>query len=183
MMLSDVAIRKAITNGEIAVYPPVNPIDIRGAGVRVHLGAELLIPVASEIEVDIASPPEDGFEQVEMGESGYLLAAGRFALAGTREQVSTSRKLGCMLDGRSSIARQGLFVHCSSAVIDNIHEGGRAIVLELYNCSGRPIRLRPGCPVAMLSFMRLDGTIEQSAATQYSDQVRTIGPRRSFPAP
>lgn len=179
MILSDEAIFRALDSGEIVVDPPVLAGDIRGAGLRVHLGTELLIPVAREEEVDIGRPDDDDFARVAMEETGYRLGTGDFLLACTRERIRTGRRLGCVLDGRSSIARQGLFVHCSSAAIDNVHEDPRVIVLELYNCGARPLRLRPGVPIAMLTFFRLEGAIMQPASSQYADQQVIIPPRAS----
>lgn len=182
MILADDAIRRALDTREIIVKPSVHASDIRGTGLRVHLGADLLIPVMSE-EVDAANPTDEHFMKLVMDDGGYRLGSGDFVLACTTERVQTSRSLGCSLDGRSSIARLGLFVHCSSAAIDNIHGEPRVIVLELYNCSGRALRLRPGLAIAMLSFFRLEGTITQSASPQYADQQTALPPRPGETAP
>lgn len=182
MILADEAIRRALDAREIIVKPSIRAGDIRGTGLRVHLGAELLIPVMSG-EVDAANPTDDQFVKLVMDDDGYLLGSGDFVLACTRERVQTSRGLGCSLDGRSSIARLGLFIHCSSAVIDNLHGEPRAVVLELYNCSGRALRLRPGLAIAMLSFFRLEGTITQPASPQYADQQTALPPRPGGTAP
>lgn len=177
MILSDDSIRTALRIGEISVDPPVRDDDIRAAGLRLYLGEDLLIPVSSDAEIDLANPQSDDFVIRRMDATGYVLQSHDFVLASTREKVGTSRGLICGLDGRSSLARNGLFVHCSSAAIDNIHDGARAIVLELYNCSRHALRLRPGLPIAMLMFARLDGTIQQSASPQYADQRVLLPPR------
>jgi dCTP deaminase len=177
VILSDRAIVDALAAGELTVDPPMRAGDIRGVGIRVHLGHTLLLPASVDGEIDLACPQDGHFAQHAMTEDGYLLDSHDYALACTRERIAMGRSLGCILDGRSSIARQGLFVHCSSAVIDNVHNEARAIVLELFNCSRRRLRLRPGLAIGMLSFVRLTDPIAQDAARQYADQQDALPPR------
>ena len=177
MIMSDGAIREAMRAGEISIDPPARDDDIRGVGLRLYLGEDLLIPVSSDDEIDLAHPQSEQFMSRRMDATGYILQSQDYVLAATREKISASRGILCTVDGRSSIARSGLFIHCSSAAIDNIHDGARAIVLELYNCSRRALRLRPGLPIAMMMFARLEGTIQQSASSQYADQHVLLPPR------
>jgi dCTP deaminase len=179
MILSDGAIRSAIRYGEISVQPDLNESDIRPVGIRLYLSEFLLLPIEDDAEADLENPNADQFISHKMDHSGYVLESRDFILACTREKIWTDRGLTCRLDGRSSIARSGLSVHCSSSVIDNIHEESRAIVLELYNCSRRAVRLRPGLAIAMLTFERLEGRILQDVSRQYTDQGTTLPPRRS----
>jgi dCTP deaminase len=155
----------------------VSAHDIRSVGIRVHLGVTLLLPSSSEAIVDLAAPETVEFEPLTMGNDGYVLDGWHYVLGCTRESVRTTRSLVCHLDGRSSIARQGLFVHCSSMLIDNVHDKGRVIVLELFNCSRRKVRLRAGLAIGMLAFHRLEGAISQPAAVQYADQQSVLPPR------
>lgn len=45
MILSDKTIRNYISSGKIKIFPEFNLSDVRPAGIRLHLGSELLIPV------------------------------------------------------------------------------------------------------------------------------------------
>jgi len=177
VILSDGAIVDALAVGDVVVNPSVPAGSVRGLGIRLHLGATLLVPVPTDGEIDLAYPKECQFTKYTMDGQGYVLHAHDYVLASTAERVATSRSLACLIDGRSSIARQGLFVHCSSMVFDSVHEGARVVVLELFNCSRRSIRLRPGLPIAMLAFLRLERPILQAAAPQYADQQSTLPPR------
>src|SRR5581483_10410915 len=97
------SIRAALANGQIIVSPPVRSSDIRGVGLRIHLGRDLLVPAARGNEiVDLASPQDEDFEKVRMAPDGYVLDRGAFVLAHTQEEVATSKDICCMLDGRSS---------------------------------------------------------------------------------
>jgi dCTP deaminase len=177
VIMSDVAICAALDSGEISVEPSARHADIRSVGLRLHLADELLTPADSEEEIDLASTEQGQFICHRMGDSGYRLEGHCFVLACTRERVRTSRGIVCRVDGRSSVARNGVFVHCSSTTVDNLHEDARTVVLELFNCSRRPVRIRPGLPIAMLTFERLDGRIQQAASRQYADQQRLLPPR------
>jgi dCTP deaminase len=180
MIMSDGVICSAMAAGDISVEPDSRENDIRPAGLRLYLGTDLLIPVESNEEIDLTKAESSQFASHKMGASGYLLESHGFVLAHTRERIRTSRSIVCRVDGRSSVARHGLFVHCSSATIDNIHVIARTIVLELYNCNRRPIRLWPGLAIAMLIFERLDGEIQQQPAHQYADQQYLLPPRPSI---
>jgi len=178
MILSDKAIHTSLRAGIIRVEPTPRIEDIRGVGLRLYLSSDILIPVEDDNgEIDLGNIKENQFEHRLMDSEGYLLKSNRFMLGSTCEKVWANREIICRIDGRSSIARTGLFVHCSSSIIDNIHETPRTIVLELYNCNSRSLRLRPGLAIAMLTFERLEGEIVQNASPQYADQGRLLPPR------
>jgi deoxycytidine triphosphate deaminase len=87
MILPDSAIRRALDTGEISVEPPARDIDIRSAGVRVHLSPDLLIPIAGDQEIDLAAPGTGQFLSHRMGADGYVLESHGFALAATSEKI------------------------------------------------------------------------------------------------
>ena len=182
MILSDGAIQAALQAGEVCVEPAIREDDIRGVGLRLYLSGDVLVPPNSDHEVDLSEIKDDQFAYHRIGSEGYLLGSHHFILASTREKVWADRSLICRIDGRSSIARNGLSIHCSSSVIDNIHKEPRVIVLELYNCSHRALRLRTGLAIAMLTFERLEGRIVQDASPQYADQITLLPPRHQYPS-
>lgn len=51
MLLSDATIQEYIIAGKIQIFPQYNMADIRPAGIRLHLGNELLIPVKGQLAV------------------------------------------------------------------------------------------------------------------------------------
>ena len=74
----------------------------------------------------------------------------------TRESVELPQHLGARVEGKSSNARIGLFVHISSPTI---HPGfHNQIVLEFYNVGPVPIRAYPGQPICQLILERVEGT-------------------------
>jgi dCTP deaminase len=179
MIMSDGAIWAAVTSGEISIEPNIQKNDVRSVGLRLYLGEDLLIPAESNEEIDLTKAEDSQFISHKMGTSGYLLESHSFVLACTRERIKVSRSIVCRVDGRSSVARSGLFVHCSSTTVDNIHDAARTVILELFNCNRRPVRLWTGLAIAMLIFERVDGEIQQKSSLQYADQQRLIPPRPS----
>jgi dCTP deaminase len=58
------------------------------------------------------------------------------------------------VEGKSSLARLGLFVHVTAGFIDPGFEGH--ITLELFCANGRGITLYPGMPVCQISFENME---------------------------
>ncbi len=79
----------------------------------------------------------------------FTLKPGELALATTLEKIKLSDDIVGILDGKSKIARLGLFIHISSQLIK---PGSNNItVLELYNASPFTIKLKPGSQICQLT--------------------------------
>ena len=63
MILSDATIRKSIETGKIRIFPDFDDKDIRPAGVRLHLGDELLVPIPGQT-VDLSGTHDLNYEKV-----------------------------------------------------------------------------------------------------------------------
>lgn len=61
MILSDKTIKENIATGKIKIFPEFNLADVRPAGIRLHLGSELLIPIGGQT-VDLDSNEDIEFE-------------------------------------------------------------------------------------------------------------------------
>jgi histidine triad (HIT) family protein len=120
------------------------------------------------------------FAEISIPREGFMLGPKKFVLAATRELLRVAPHLLCSLDGRSTVARLGLFVHCSSSTIDNVTGGRRSIVLELFNAGCRPVILRAGDPVAQVVFSTVSGSIEGQDALQYAGQEGNAPPTTSY---
>lgn len=85
----------------------------------------------------------------------FEIPVGELVIGYTRESVSLPRHLGGWVEGKSSIATIGLFVHISAPTI---HPGwnGR-IGLEFYNVGPLPIRVRPGDTICQLILEEVKG--------------------------
>lgn len=82
-----------------------------------------------------------------------LINPGDFVLLKTKGTVSLCYEIAGMLGGRSSYARRGLLIHCTSSLIAPGFSGN--IVLEVKNLGYEPIRLKDGDKICSLSFLKM----------------------------
>lgn len=106
-------------------------------------------------------------------DKSFILRACSFALAFTVEKVRMPSHLVGRVEGKSSLARMGLFVHVTAGFVDPGFEGH--ITLELFNANDVPIRLYPGMPVCQMSFERLSTPSQKpyghdSLGSKYANQ-------------
>lgn len=175
MILSDATIKHYLSMGQIQLFPEVNPADICPAGIRLHLGRELLVPIAGQ-RVDLDAGGEIAFDRVSISDEGFILRPGHFVLGTTYEKFQVPRDIVCHVEGRSTVARIGLAIHCTSGLIDGNFEEPRTVVLEMTNQGPFDIVLRYRAPLAMLSFSQLTTDIEQSAQKRYLGQDGVVAP-------
>lgn len=175
MILSDISIKKLIESRQIIVLPEFNLKDIRPVGIRLHLGKYLLIP-RSEQTVDISAGENPLYDKVEIGESGYILKPNEFVLGTSYEKFQVPRDIVCHIDGRSTIARLGLALHCTSSVIDGNFDEPRTVVFEIKNIGPMDLVIKPKLAIAMLTFSKLSEPIEQKSQEQYRGQDGVVAP-------
>jgi dCTP deaminase len=121
MLLSDKTIKNYINNGSIKILPEFDPADIRPAGIRLHLGSQLLIPIDGQ-KVDLQADEDIEFDRRMIPPEGFILQPGQFVLGSTFEKFQVPRNIVCHVEGRSTIARVGLSIHCTSGIIDGNFE-------------------------------------------------------------
>lgn len=175
MMLSDRDIRLAIADGRIRLQPALDEADLRPTGVRLHLAGEVLTPLPVAYVVDVTGTDVPPFERQAIPPEGLVLRRGDFVLASSIEHASTAPDLVAMIDGRSTLARLGLMVHCASTTFDHLQEF-RSVTFELANVGPFDLRLHAGTAVGLLSFVQLSGPVEQPPHAQYRDQTGPTAP-------
>jgi len=175
MILSDVAIKELINSGEIIINPDYQEKNVRPVGVRLHIANEVLIPTPNQI-VDPSKPIDLDYEKRVIPEEGFILKPNMFVLASTYEQIKVPRDVVGKLDGRSTIARLGVQVHCTSDTIDGNHDEPRSIVFEIKNIGVFDIILKPNAPLGMIVFHKLSHPIGQKSQSQYRNQTSVEAP-------
>lgn len=169
VVLSDSEIWKLISKGDLAVDPI-----LRGAieGAKIDLRLDNLFDILQEDKVEVFDPaeePSDGrprYVQREVSHTRpFILHPGNFVIGRTFESVRLPSFLFGRLDGRSSLARQGLLVHATAPGIDPGFGG--VIALELHNVGKVPIALRPMMRVAALTLERIEGTVRKPYAGKF----------------
>jgi dCTP deaminase len=154
-VLSDATIRDLIESGRIKIEP-FDPGMVQPASVDVRLGGSFRVFHNHRIQsIDLADPPRDLTEHVEIADDGqFVIHPGEFVLGRTVEFVEIPDDIVCRIEGKSSIGRLGLVVHATAGFVDPGFRG--TLTLEITNFNSVPIVLRPGLPIAQLSFMALD---------------------------
>ncbi|WHX50775.1 dCTP deaminase [Paenibacillus woosongensis] len=179
MILADVDILKLIRSKELIVTE-FREQNLRPNGIRVHLSNEV-ITYASDQVVDLRNSVEVSTIKLQIDEDqGYILKPNEFILMATKEQILTPKNIIGYLEGRSTIARLGLSIHCTSGVIDNMYGEKRSIVLEIKNTGPLSVRLYPNAPIGMLMFHQLTNDVQQAAQSQYKNQDSVQGPNLRF---
>ncbi len=161
-MLSNEDIKIALDSGEL-VIKPYDPKYLRGAGLTLHLGHELLKPKQGKI-VDVKNNIYPDYEEIILSaEAPYLLTPGEFILGATYQRVSVGSKLGFFIEGRSTLARVGLTIVQTAMLVYPGHRD-RQVTLELANHGPNPILLYPKMKIARVALFEL-----KTAATEIYD--------------
>jgi dCTP deaminase len=159
-VLSDATIRDLIESGRI-VIDPWDPSMIQPASIDIRLGNSFRVFHNHRIQsIDLAEPPGDLTEQVEIPDDGtFVIHPGEFVLGRTLELVEVPDDIVVRIEGKSSLGRLGLVVHATAGFVDPGFKG--TLTLEIANFNSVPIVLRPGLPICQLSFMALDRPAER----------------------
>lgn len=154
-VLSDGTIRRLVEAGRIGI-DPWDPGMVQPASVDVRLGSSFRVFHNHRIQViDLADPPQGLTEHVEVPhDEPFVIHPNEFVLGRTEEQVALPDDVVARIEGKSSLGRLGLIVHATAGFVDPGFRG--TLTLEITNFNSVPIVLRPGLPIAQLSFMTLD---------------------------
>lgn len=113
--------------------------------------------------LDCRKPNE--VEEFEIPEEGYVLQPGILYLYSCNEKIGVPaiagneyRRICARVEGKSSLARLGLFVHITAGWIDTGFVG--SLVLELH-CV-QPLRIYPNQKICQICFMQVYGAVLES---------------------
>lgn len=179
MILSDNAIMNLVRSGDVEVFPPLDEMHLRPVGIRLHLARKILIPEPGQT-VDPTMPVQLKYTEIEIPEEGYVLEPCSFVLASTYESIRTPKDIVGHLEGRSTIARLGLAIHCTSGIIDSMYDEPRSIVLEMKNLGVFRIIIKYKMPIGMLLLSKMTCPSQQSSQDQYRNQTSVVGPNLFF---
>ena len=113
------------------------------------------------------------FVELEFFEDSYFLQPKKFALAQTFEYISLPDDVVGHLEGRSSVARQGLTVHAAAGLVDPGFRGH--LVFELLNAGEMPLKLYPLMRVAKIAFYKTEKTEPYKGEYLIQIRIRTPG--------
>lgn len=145
MILSDRGWQRAIMTGEARIEPLVRA-NIQPASVDLTLSGDFAWPDGTTTTLTEDDPE-------------LMLVPSDFVLASTAEWVEFGPELAGRVEGKSSMGRRGLLVHCTAGFIDPGFKG--QITLELANVGTTPVRLRLGQKICQITALRLDQPAER----------------------
>ena len=159
MVLSDRTIRSEIAAGRIVIDPHDASL-IQPSSIDVRVDRRFRVFNNSRYPyIDVRQPMEDLTSLVEVeGGKPFILHPGEFVLGQTLEQVTLPDDLVARLEGKSSLGRLGLLIHSTAGFVDSGFSGN--LTLELSNVANLPITIYEGMPIGQISFMRMDGPVE-----------------------
>jgi dCTP deaminase len=173
VVLSDRTIRAEIDSGRI-VIEPFDPDLIQPSSVDVRVDRRFRVFHNARYPfIDVRQPMDDLTEAVTVPEDRpFILHPGEFVLGQTLERVTLPDDLVARLEGKSSLGRLGLLIHSTAGFVDSGFSGN--LTLELSNVANLPITIYHGMPIGQISFMRMDGPVENpygSRGSKYQGQA------------
>lgn len=157
MYLSDRDIVRAVESGDI-VLKDFDRKRIQPASYDVLLGNRFVVTDQHTTEfIDPAKGIFADTHEVEMKDGEYFVLHPRTTVLGMVRDFVGSKKYLVQLSGKSSLARIGLVVHNTAGIVNPGHFLN--ITLELSNLNIVPIVLRPGMPIAQLTFSELSSPV------------------------
>ena len=160
MFLSDTDIKRALEKDEITIED-FDESRLQPASYDVLLGNEFIVtdPHTSQA-IDPVNKLYPKTREVKIADGEEFALHPRTTVLGTLKDFVGSDKYLIQISGKSSLARIGLVVHNTAGIINPGHF--LHITLELANFNIVPIILRPGMPIAQLTFSKLSSPITQS---------------------
>jgi len=160
-MLSDADILEAIRKGKI-IIDPFREENVGPASVDLTLSSRFALFEKGQL-IDSRRLDETAKMQAINAKGGEIeLKPGQFILAKTVEKIAVSRDIAATLEGRSSIARLGIFVHAAGLV--NPGSGLTKpvpMVLEVFSQNSSPVKLYPGMKIVQIIFYKLSSPAKQ----------------------
>jgi len=163
MILSGEQIREYIRQGRILI----EPFDERLIGpsqVDLRLGSKFRIFRATNlVDPSDRNSIEENTELVDTKGKPFVIQHGQLILGITLEKVAVPNDLVASIEGRSSIARMGVFIHISSGHV-NPGSGSRGpipVTLEILNMNPAPVKLYPGMRICQLLFYTMDRAVSK----------------------
>ena len=100
--------------------------------------------------------------RIEIPREGYVLNPNKLYLSRTAERTET-HNLVPMIEGRSSVGRLGLFVHCTNGFGDVGFSG--YWTLEMF--AVQPVRVYSGVPICQISYHSISGDVTEYKSDKY----------------
>jgi len=182
VILSGEQIREFIRQGRIVV----EPFDERLIGpsqIDLRLGDKFRVFKASGVVDPLDKESIDrNTELIDTKGKPFTINPGQLVLGITMEKVAVPRDLVASIEGRSSVARVGVFIHISSG---HVHPGSGSrgafpVTLEILNMNPSPVKLYPGMRICQLLFYTMDHEVREGYDDAKGKYVGKLEPSPSM---
>ena len=152
MVLSDRTIRELIEAGRLRVEP-YDALAIQPSSIDLRLDRRFRVFRSTRhSHIDPRQEQPDLTELVTLADGEpFVLQPGQFCLGNTWEEITLPDDVVGRLEGKSSLGRLGLVIHCTAGYVDPGFRGH--LTLELSNAASLPILLYPRMKIGQLSFL------------------------------
>lgn len=160
MLLSDVDIKKAVEAGTITLTP-FDPSRLQPASYDILLSNTFLVnDPHSTTNIDPVKKIYPKTREIIVPDDGIFVLHPGVSILGYSKDYFGSDSYLIEVNGKSSLARIGLLVHNSAALVNPGHFLN--VALELCNLNNVPIILRPNMAIAQLTFAQLSSPPRQN---------------------
>lgn len=146
-ILSDSKILESIEKGEIVIQP-FNTKQLGSNSYDVLLDSVLIIYKNQHLDCK----KNNQTESITIPEDGILLEPGRLYLGSVKEFTETKNHV-ILFEGKSSLARLGLFVHITSGFGDIGYKGYLTVELSVV----QPLRIYKDMRIGQIYYQNVDG--------------------------
>lgn len=157
-MLSDREILEAIRK-KLLIIEPFDEQMLRPACINLRLGNLIFKQVKNGTVINpFRQESMNCYKEIRIDEGRpFILKAGEFILASTYEKIGISKTLGALLDGTSTLARLGISVTQTAAIVDTGHGWSipQHLTLEIKNNGLNAVELYYRMKIARIVFFRL----------------------------
>ena len=167
MILTDLAILKAMEEGDILVEP-YNRDCLGTNSYDVHLSKYL----ACYIDDVIDAKKHNQVEHFEIADDGIVLQPGKTYLGSTLEYTET-RSFVPFLEGKSSVGRLGIDIHATAGKGDV----GFCNHWTLEISVSQPVRIYAGMPIGQLIYFKVEGEVEVDYQSKSSAKYNQRTPK------
>ncbi|MBI5644499.1 dCTP deaminase [Candidatus Kaiserbacteria bacterium] len=166
MFLSDVDIRKEVKHGRI-VLKPFDEAQLQPVSYDIRLGNKFILNDESATKmIDPVNKIYAKTREVTIRDGEEFILHPGISVLGTSKEYFGSNDFLIQIGGKSSLARVGLMIHNTAGIINPGHF--LSVTLELSNQNNVPIIIRPGMPIAQITFSMLSSP----PAQQYKEVGR-----------
>ena len=167
MILADLAILKAIEEGDILVEP-YHRNCLGTNSYDVHLSKYL----ACYIDDVIDAKKHNQVEHFEIADDGIVLQPGKTYLGSTLEYTET-RSFVPFLEGKSSVGRLGIDIHATAGKGDV----GFCNHWTLEISVSQPVRIYAAMPIGQLIYFKVEGEVEVDYQSKSSAKYNQRTPK------